>query len=158
MTQAASAPTPVKKKGGKLKWILLAIVALIVIIAIANSGGDDKKSGGAAAQGTEASESVPESNLTSGQKNALGAAKNYLEYQAFSRTGLIKQLEFEKYSTEDATFAADNLGADWNEQAAKKAKEYLDMQSFSRQGLIDQLTFEGFTPAEAEYGVSQSGM
>lgn len=40
----------------------------------------------------------------------------------FSYTGLIEQLEYEQYSHDDAVYAADNCGADWNEQAAKKHK------------------------------------
>ncbi|MBQ6524668.1 MAG: Ltp family lipoprotein [Atopobiaceae bacterium] len=70
---------------------------------------------------------------------------------------LVGQLEFEGYTHEEATFAADNCGADWNEQAAKCAQSYLEYTSFSRQGLIDQLVFEGFTYEQAEYGVSAVG-
>ena len=92
-----------------------------------------------------------------GQLNAIGSAKSYLDYTAFSRTGLIKQLEFEGFSTEDATFAVDNVDVDWMEQAAKAAQNYLDFSSFSKQGLIDQLEFEGFTSDQAAYGVSAVG-
>lgn len=99
----------------------------------------------------------PADTMTMGQKNALGSAESYLSVTAFSRSGLIGQLEYEGYSTEDATFAADNCGADWNEQAAKSAQSYLEMSSFSRQGLIDQLLFEGFTQEQAEYGVTAAG-
>ena len=95
---------------------------------------------------------------TISQRNALGKAADYLDYSAFSRTGLIGQLEFEKYSTEDATWAVDRVTVDWNEQAAQKAKDYLEYSSFSRSGLFDQLIFEGYTPAQAEYGVSQTGL
>lgn len=95
--------------------------------------------------------------MTTGQKNALAKAKDYLNIMAFSRSGLIKQLEYEKFSTEDATFAADNCGANWNEQAAKKAQDYIDIMSFSRQSLINQLKYEGFTQAQAEYGASAVG-
>lgn len=94
---------------------------------------------------------------TMGQKNALAKAKSYLNYTAFSYSGLIKQLEFEKFSTEDATYAVDNCGADWFEQAAKKAKSYLSHSSFSRDGLIEQLEYEGFTHEQAVYGVEQNG-
>ena len=75
----------------------------------------------------------------------------------FSYSGLIEQLEYESYSTEDATYAADNCSADWNEQAAKSAKKYLDVMAFSRDGLIEQLMFDGYTQEQAEYGVSQNG-
>mgnify|MGYP003564406486 FL=1 len=97
------------------------------------------------------------SNETVGQANARQTAERYLDFSAFSRSGLIEQLEFEGYSTQDATYAVDAVGADWNEQAAKKAESYLASSSFSRQGLIDQLVFEGFSQAEAEYGVTQVG-
>lgn len=94
---------------------------------------------------------------TTGEKNALRSAREYLCFSAFSYTGLIKQLEYEGYSTEEATYAADNCNANWNEQAAKSAKEYLDMSSFSRQELINQLIYEGYTQEQAEYGVTQNG-
>lgn len=98
-----------------------------------------------------------EANASLAQKNALSKADDYLSFTAFSYSGLIDQLEYEGFSTEDATYAADNCGADWNEQAAKKAQDYLDYSSFSRQGLIDQLLFEGFTQEQAEYGVTAVG-
>ncbi len=94
---------------------------------------------------------------TTGEKNALRTAREYLSISAFSYSGLIHQLEYEGYSTEEATYAADNCNANWNEQAAKSAKEYLDISSFSRQGLIDQLIYEGYTQEQAEYGVTQNG-
>jgi len=90
--------------------------------------------------------------------NARRKAADYLDYSAFSRTGLIDQLQFEGFSASDATYGVDSLKVDWNEQAAKKAAEYLDYSAFSRSGLIDQLLFEGFTPAQAEYGVSTTGL
>lgn len=94
---------------------------------------------------------------TMGQKNALAKAKSYLDYSAFSYKGLIKQLEYEKFSTADATYAVDNCGADWFEQAVKKAKSYLSFTSFSRDGLIEQLEYDGFTHEQAVYGVEQNG-
>lgn len=95
--------------------------------------------------------------LTTGQSNALESALSYLDFMAFSYTGLIEQLEYEGYSTEDATYAADNCGADWNEQAVKSAKSYLDLMPFSKEELISQLEYEGFTHEQAVYGVEQTG-
>ncbi len=66
-------------------------------------------------------------------------------------------MEFEGFTNEEAVFAADNCGADWNEEAAKKAQQYLNVSSFSRSGLMDQLKFEGFTEEQAEYGVTAVG-
>ncbi len=88
----------------------------------------------------------------------MRSAEGYLDYKGFSRTGLIQQLEFEGFSTKDATWAVDHVTVDWKEQAAQSAKDYLEFSAFSRSGLIDQLIFEGFTPEQAEYGVSQTGL
>ena len=87
-------------------------------------------------------------NMTTGQRNALRKAEDYLSYSAFSREGLINQLEFEGYEENDIIFAVDNVTVDWNEQCYKKAKSYLQYSAFSKQGLIDQLEFEGFTDAQ----------
>lgn len=95
--------------------------------------------------------------LTLAQQNAVDSAQRYLDFAGFSRTGLIGQLEFEGFATEDATWAVDYLAPDWNAEAAESAQNYLDFTSFSRQGLIDQLVFEGYTPAEAEAGVTAVG-
>jgi len=95
--------------------------------------------------------------VTTGMKNALRSAQNYLDFMAFSYEGLVKQLKYEQYSEEEAVYAADNCGADWNEQAAKAAETYLDFMSFSRDGLIDQLAYDGFTNEQAKYGVKQNG-
>ena len=91
-----------------------------------------------------------------GERNALNAAKNYLRTMGFSKKGLISQLEFEGYTTAEATYAVNNCGADWNEQAVRVAKNYLNTMSFSKKGLIDQLIFEGFTNSEAEYGANEA--
>lgn len=94
---------------------------------------------------------------TIGQKNALSSAKSYLSIMPFSYSGLIKQLEYEGYSKDEAKYGVDNCGADWNEQAMKSAKEYINTMSFSRSGLINQLKYEGFTNEQAEYGVKAIG-
>ena len=92
------------------------------------------------------------------QRNAVRAAEKYLDYTAFSRQGLIEQLEYDEFSTEEATFAVDHITVDWNKQAAKAAKKYLDFTAFSRGGLIDQLKYDGFTPAQAQYGAAAVGL
>jgi hypothetical protein len=97
------------------------------------------------------------SKETKGQSNARKSAKSYLSFMAFSRSGLIKQLEYEKYSTADATYGVDVQGADWNAQAVKSGTSYLNTSSFSRSGLIKQLEFEGFTPEQAVYGTDSQG-
>ena len=110
----------------------------------------------AAAAGAAAAEVAARGTVA--QQNALRSGENYLGYTAFSRTGLIGQLEFEGFSTEDATWGVDRVSVDWNAQAAASAKKCLEYSSLSHSGLVDQLIFEGFTPEQAEYGFSQTGV
>lgn len=112
----------------------------------------------AAAAAAKAKADAAAAAVTVSQKNALNKAKSYLSYASFSHDGLVDQLVYEQFSTEDATYAADNVGADWNEQAADKAKEYMSYSSFSRGGLIDQLEYEKFTPDQAAYGANAVGL
>jgi hypothetical protein len=95
---------------------------------------------------------------TVSQQNAVKKAESYLRSSAFSRSGLISQLEFSGFSAAEATFGTDSQKADWNEQAALKAASYLRSSAFSRVSLIAQLEFSGFTKSEAEYGVSRVGL
>ena len=96
--------------------------------------------------------------VTVSQKNALNKAKDYLNYTAFSHDGLVDQLVYDQFSIADATYGADNCGADWNTQAAKKAQDYMSYSSFSRGGLIDQLEYDKFTPDQAAYGANSVGL
>ena len=98
----------------------------------------------------------PDPGLSTAQRNAIASAESYLSFTAFSQSGLIEQLEFEGYSTADATFAVESLDVDWNEQAAKSAAAYLEMSSFSLSALIEQLEFEGFTPEQAAHGANEA--
>ena len=100
--------------------------------------------------------------MTSGQKNALQTAHDYLGTMAFSKAGLIAQLSSSAgsdFPRADAVFAANHVGANWNEQAVKAARDYLDTMSFSRQGLIEQLSSSAggqFTLAQARYAVNKA--
>ncbi|QEW00353.1 PASTA domain-containing protein [Microbacterium caowuchunii] len=114
---------------------------------------------GKAEPGTQVSVTTeaPKPVYTLAQQNAIGKAQSYLKLTGFSRAGLIGQLEFEGFSTEEATFGADNAGADWNAEAAEKAASYLELSSFSRQSLYDQLAYEEFTDAEIQFGLAAVG-
>ena len=101
---------------------------------------------------------APEPTLTVSQENAIETAESYLDYSAFSESGLVEQLKYEGYSAADSRFAVSRISVSWNEQAAKSAKSYLDYSSFSRSGLIEQLKYEGFTTHQATYGVNQAGL
>lgn len=134
--------------------------------SIAPEAGAEDEAGARAEAGPEAgaraevaeSSAKAEAAETASQRNALRTAESYLEYKAFSRTGLISQLKYEGYSTTDATWAVDRVTVDWNEQAAKAAERYLEYKAFSRTALIDQLVYEGFSPKQSKYGVSQAGL
>lgn len=93
--------------------------------------------------------------LTSGQENALRAAENYVQIMAMSKAGLIAQLSSpagDQYSKADATFAANNVKANWNAEAVEAAKNYQQMMPMSRSALIAQLSSpagDKFTKAQA---------
>ena len=100
--------------------------------------------------------SAPSDSVSTGKKNALKSAEQYLNVMAFSYSGLIDQLEYEGYTAEEAEYAAKNCGADWNEQAVLSAKQYLETMSFSKDGLIEQLEYEGYSHEQAVYGAEQA--
>ena len=104
------------------------------------------------------------SKVSLSRQQALGAARDYLKYQHFSRQGLIDQLSSpygDQFSKADAAWAVDQLKVNWNQQAVGAARDYLKYQHFSRQGLIDQLSSaagEKFTIAQATYAVNRLGL
>lgn len=104
----------------------------------------------------KAKSTAPKENVN--QSNARKKGASYLAYSAFSRSGLIAQLEYEGFSKSDATYGADAQNADWNKQAAKKAESYLSYSAFSRSGLIEQLVYEGFTTEQATFGADSTGL
>ncbi len=153
------------KKPVYKKWWFWLVVIILFFVIIGSSGGDDDTTETTVSDAvvlntdTEKIEITTKENdsISLGKINALASAKSYLRVSAFSYNGLIEQLEFEGYSSEEAKYAVDNCEADWNEQAAKSAKNYLRVSSFSRSGLIEQLEFEGFTHEQAVYGAEAVG-
>ena len=95
---------------------------------------------------------------TEAQQDAMASAVDYINQMAFSRDWLIAQLVSDGVDTNDAAWAADHCGADWNDQAYKKAEEYLRLTSFNHKDMVDQLIFEGFTADQAEYGATKAGL
>jgi Host cell surface-exposed lipoprotein len=124
----------------------LTAVATTALIAISGLG----------AASAQATTHFPLSPVS--QENAAGKAQEYLRVDNFSRKGLIKQLEYDHFSADDAEYAVAAVTVDWNQQAAGKAKKYLDMESFSHDGLVTQLEYDGFTSSQAEYGVNAVGL
>ena len=70
-------------------------------------------------QATTSQTSPQTQAISTGKRNALSTAKDYLSYMPFSRQGLIDQLIFEGYTNDEATYGADNCGADWSEQIGR---------------------------------------
>lgn len=97
------------------------------------------------------------SNVSFGQENALKTAKQYIKIMPMSFDGLVEQLEYEGYSSEESRYGAENCGADWNEQAIKTAKRYIDLSGFSYSSLVEQLEYEKFTHDQATYGADNCG-
>ena len=135
---------------------VLAVVAVFAAAAVTVSAfreADRENTSTHKARGRAESYSAPRT----GTEGALAKAESYLRSSAFSYSGLIDQLEYSGFSTYEATYAADNCGADWNEQALRKARSYLDSSAFSYTGLINQLEYSGFTPEQAKYGADRCG-
>jgi len=149
----------------KKLWIIyLLLIIAVGIIGCSSSELADKQEEQLNSKMVEEAEvkkvqKVEESNTneTLSEKNAVGMAKNYINSMAFSKKGLIEQLVFEGFSTEDATYAVNKINVDWKEQAVIAGNDYLDTMSFSKGGLIEQLEFDGFSNEEATYAVNQIG-
>jgi len=106
---------------------------------------------------TESQTPPVENTATTGERNALKKAQSYINSIPFSHDGLIEQLEYNGFSNAEATYGADNVGADWNDQALKKALSYIDTMPFSYTGLIEQLEYNKFTHEQALYGADNCG-
>lgn len=97
-----------------------------------------------------------------GKEGALLAAKKHLSSETISYGELLRRLVFEEgYSQEEAIYAADNCGTDWNERAVEYATMYAfgfdpDKKANSRFELIKKLVEnEGFTEEQAIYAADQ---
>lgn len=136
---------------------IIAAVAAILVLVLAGCGtptvGSTPITTSAA---TENANNSPK--LTTGQKEALGAAEQYQSFMYYSKAGLKTQLvQFDKFDAKDAQYAVDHLDVDWNVMAVKKAQQYLSGANMSRAGLLQQLTvYEKFTKAQAEQAVTKA--
>ena len=89
--------------------------------------------------------------------SAVIVAKGYIDTSDFSRESLISQLEFSKFTNEEATYGADNCGADWNQEALDSAKNHIAHGDYSYEGLIKLLEYGKFTNEQAQYGADNCG-
>lgn len=135
--------------------IAAAVAVIALSVSACESTAPVKSVDGAS---TPVKTTAPKSSQTTSQGSAVQSAKTYVSMGGFSRTGLIHQLEFEKFSTADATYGADNSGANWTKAADESAATYMEMGGFSAGSLLTQLKFEGFTAAQAAHGVASAGL
>ena len=100
-----------------------------------------------------------EDNIPTEYKSALKKAEIYANDMHMSKAGLYNQLTSEygeKFTTEAAQYAVDNVETDWKENALKKAEFYQEYMAMSPSAIYDQLVSEygeQFTAEEAQYAV-----
>ena len=95
---------------------------------------------------------------TENQQKALDKANEYVDTLPLSRKGLIKQLEYDGYTTDVATYAADNCSANWNKEAKEMAEQYMDSTTYTYKEMVQQLEAEGFTKKQAKFGAKAVGL
>ena len=95
---------------------------------------------------------------TENQQKALDKANEYVDTLPLSRKGLIKQLEYDGYTTDVATYAADNCSANWNKEAKEMAEQYMDSPTYTYKDMVQQLETEGFTKEQAKFGAKAVGL
>ncbi len=144
-------------RNGEVIYDVLETVGKSYADAPSTYSKSSSSSGSTSTSGKSSQSSGYSQSLSSERRNAMSRADSYLRSSAFSHDGLVDQLEYEGFSHSDAVYAADNCGANWNEQALKKAKSYLNSSAFSKSGLTEQLEYEGFTSSQAKYGVDNCG-
>ena len=94
---------------------------------------------------------------------AAGRASFYLKSSAFSKAGLIRQLESEMvgFTHEQAVKGVEIISEDldWKDVAVRRANNLLETGSYSEAGLMHQLESDsiGFTHEEAAYAVETVG-
>ena len=119
-------------------WVLLAGCLLFIVLAYSLSSSDTKEDA---------------------KEKAQYYISNYTEdRKAYSREELIEKLERDGYSKNDATYGADNSGADWKQQAAFQAGIYLVvLPNLTKNELYEMLLKDGFTEEQALYGIRANG-
>ena len=100
----------------------------------------------------------PEAREKTEDDPAVKAAQSYFATGNYTYTALIDKLEQDGYSPEDAEYAANNCGADWNAQAAKEAKELLEGGTLTKEEIVDKLIFKGYTYEQAVSGAEANGL
>ena len=140
---------------------LLGAWGVVLVIGAAGCGASADSKRDASENNSQQSQSATppsqegERRLTSAQETALASARYLVDSQGQSKKGLIQSLTVDGYSRTLATFAANNVGADWKQEAVEQARDRLDDLRYSKRSLIGHLESDGFTREQAEYAVSK---
>ena len=137
-------------------WVIFGILSLLIVIFPYKETPTDPVAVTEERQKESEKEEITKGEIPA-ESEIEKKADDYLKIDAFSREGLIEQLEYEGYAESDAEAAVNSLKIDWQKQADKKAKSYLSIDAFSKKGLTEQLEYVGFTSEEAELAVSGCG-
>ncbi|WP_205710837.1 Ltp family lipoprotein [Isoptericola sp. BMS4] len=145
--------------------LVVAVAAVLVGCAPVDDGGAPGAGGpattpsveGVGAEGGGSTRADAEGKEARERRRARARAQEHLDYAAFSRSGLVDQLEFEGFTREVARHAVDSLDVEWTTQAVRAAMNYREFESYSRRGVVTQLVFEGYTRTQAEHGADAAG-
>ena len=96
-----------------------------------------------------------EPQLTFRQETALAAARYRIGSGGLSKRALIQHMTAGGSSRADATFAANNVGADWKKEAVEQARDRLDALAYPKRSLREHLEADGFTRAQAKHAVNK---
>lgn len=88
-------------------------------------------------------------------KKASSKANEFMPWIATSKKGLVGQLKYNGFTTEEAECGVNLNDFDWNDQAKRCGKSYLRSGTFSQKTLASQLKHEGFTPDQIEYAITE---
>lgn len=91
------------------------------------------------------------------KEEAVARAQEYLNALPHSYNDLLYQLTYIGYSEEEAVFALEHCGADWNEQAVRQLKACKKDGIHSKDRLLKMLLEDGFTEEQAKYAVDTAG-
>lgn len=148
------------------RWAAALLVTGIMGSAGCEANSYDATADGAWSEKRKERAAEIESEMTSGQRLALQAAREYFDLAGLSRTSVIGLLASTGalwdpghggFSKAEARFAVDSAGADWEQEAVEAARAHLESFPWSsRDELIHDLSAQGvssafFTPAEADY-------
>ena len=97
---------------------------------------------------------TPAPSGTNRQRQALDAARDYLDIFDMSKKALKQQLEFDGYSNSEVQYALNNITANWSQEALDAVKDYLDIFDMSIKEIRSQLEFDGYTDNEIQYALA----